>query len=163
MVGLRGGTARQSRPRGSVLGSAASRCVGFNPLPHSLTAFSLVRTFSFRLSLFSSDALQCVSSSLFISHLLLRSVFFSFLFLFFFLSFFRFSFSLLRFLAFFTSSFPTFSSSVSNPRIRAQISPAGSTACPSRVRFRVCYSQCAYTTTSRRGVSSVTCGSSVAA
>jgi hypothetical protein len=39
LVGLRGGTARQSRPRGSVLGSAASRCVGSPSLPHSLTVF----------------------------------------------------------------------------------------------------------------------------
>lgn len=42
-VGLRGGTARQSRLRGSVLGSAASRCVGYPSLP--LTAFSVARTF----------------------------------------------------------------------------------------------------------------------
>lgn len=46
-VGLRGGTARQSRPRGSVLGSAASRCVVDYPLlPHSLTASSVALTFS---------------------------------------------------------------------------------------------------------------------
>lgn len=46
-VGLRGGTARQSRPRGSVLGSAASRCVvGFPLLPHSLTVSSVVPTVS---------------------------------------------------------------------------------------------------------------------
>lgn len=46
-VGLRGGTARQSRPRGSVLGSAASRCVVDYPLlPHSLTVSSVARTFS---------------------------------------------------------------------------------------------------------------------
>lgn len=46
LVGLRGGTARQSRLRGSVLGSAASRCVDFPSLPHSHTAFSVVPTFS---------------------------------------------------------------------------------------------------------------------
>lgn len=46
-VGLRGGTARQSRPRGSVLGSAASRCVvGFPLLLHSPTVFSVARAFS---------------------------------------------------------------------------------------------------------------------
>lgn len=44
LVGLRGGTARQSRLRGSVLGSAASRCVDFPSLPHSHTAFSVVPT-----------------------------------------------------------------------------------------------------------------------
>lgn len=46
LVGLRGGTARQSRLRSSVLGSAASRCVDFPSLPHSHTAFSVVPTFS---------------------------------------------------------------------------------------------------------------------
>lgn len=52
LVGLRGGTARQSRLRGSVLGSAASRCVDFPSLPHSHTAFSVVPTFpSFATSL----------------------------------------------------------------------------------------------------------------
>lgn len=45
LVGLRGGTARQSRLRGSVLGSAASRCVDFPSLPHSRTALSVVPTF----------------------------------------------------------------------------------------------------------------------
>lgn len=45
LVGLRGGTARQSRLRGSVLGSAASRCVDFPSLPHSHTALSVVVTF----------------------------------------------------------------------------------------------------------------------
>lgn len=46
LVGLRGGTARQSKLRGSVLGSAASRCVDFPSLPHSHTAFSVAPTFS---------------------------------------------------------------------------------------------------------------------
>lgn len=72
-VGLRGGTARQSRPRGSVLGSAASRCVVDYPLlPHSLTASSVALTFStfarpldsrrFSLSLRASPPLSLVSS-----------------------------------------------------------------------------------------------------
>ena len=151
MVGLRGGTARQSRPRGSVLGSAASRCVGFNPLPHSLTAFFLVRTFSFRFPpLLSSDALRCVSSSLFIFHLL-RSVVFSFLFFSFFSFVSRFPF----FLFDFASSFPTsllvrFESTDS----RASLARKCRYRWIGRVLFAsaiyACVTQSARTTTSRR-------------
>lgn len=79
-VGLRGGTARQSRPRGSVLGSAASRCVGFPLLPHSLrsassvapTSSTFVRPLDSRRFSLSSLALPSVSRPWF-SRLVVRS------------------------------------------------------------------------------------------
>lgn len=160
MVGLRGGTARQSRPRGSVLGSAASRCVGFNSLPHSLTAFFLVRTFSFRLSLLSSDAPVRLLFSLYFSSSSFRLLFFYFFFFCFSFVFFRF---LFLFFSFFSFSlrrlfsrpvcqhpFPSFVSRT----IRAQVTRVFAACAVSRVLHS------ARTTSRRARASSVTTWSS---
>ena len=152
MVGLRGGTARQSRPRGSVLGSAASRCVGFNSLPHSLTAFFLVRTFSFRLSLLSSDAPVRLLFSLYFSSSSFRLLFFYFFFFCFSFVFFRFLF-LFFFFFFVLSSTSLFASSLPTSISLVRLTDDSRASYPRvcRVCGFACVTQCAYNVTSREG------------